>query len=64
MEKVHQQLPFIIIDNEDDSYDVFVKNLIKSGLISEFKALKCTRIVPLTSDGTRIKNFEIDFQPY
>jgi len=58
-----QQQPFITIDNEDDSYDVFVKLLMADGLLPQINSVRCHRVVPAVTLGNRLKRIEVQFEP-
>lgn len=56
--RLDQNVPKIIIDNEDDSYNTFIKLLMKSGLIEEGKnlhQLRCKKAPPKVTFGNRFK---------
>ncbi len=51
-----QNTPKVVIDNEDDSYNTFVKLLMKSELLKEgrnINQLRCKKAPPKVSIGNR-----------
>ena len=58
--QLDQNTPKIIIDNEDDMYNTFVRLLLKSGLLQEGKdiqQLRCKKACAKVTLGNRIKKF-------
>lgn len=56
-----QNSPKVIIDNEDDSFNTFIKLLMKSGLLQEGKnihQLRCKKAPPKITIGNRFKKVE------
>ena len=52
----------IKIDNEDDSYSTFLKNLDQSSLL-DIKSLRCRKIWPPVAVGNRLKKHSYGFEP-
>ena len=65
--QLDQNVPKIIIDNEDEYYNIFLRFLIKSGLLEEGKniqQLKCKKAPPKPTIGNRLKKFEFSLNIY
>lgn len=65
--QLNYQDPKIVIDNEDNSYNIFIKLLMKSQLLSQginFHQLKCSMAPPKVTIGNRIKRTETDYNLY
>ena len=53
--------PYVVIDNEDDSFYVFLKSLVADKTIAAFDAMRCRRIAPPPSFGSTFKRISIEF---
>jgi pentatricopeptide repeat protein len=56
--QLDQSIPKVIIDNEDDSFNTFIRLLVKSGLFEEGKnihQLRCKKAPPKPTIGNRLK---------
>lgn len=53
--------PYVVIDNEDDSFYVFLKCLVADKTLTAFDAMRCRRIAPPPSYGSTIKRISIEF---
>ncbi len=65
--QLDQNIPKVIIDNEDDSFNTFIRLLIKSGLLEEGRnvhQLRCKKAPPKLTIGNRLKKVEVDFNLY
>jgi hypothetical protein len=52
----------IVIDNEDDSFSLFIKLLLKSGLLiadKDYQQVKVKRVQPMVALGSKIKKISI-----
>jgi hypothetical protein len=56
--------PYVEIDNEDDSYYVFVKCLMLDECVAAELALRCRRVIPPISVGSKLKKHSIEFEPH
>lgn len=65
--RLDQNTHKVIIDNEDDSFNTFLKLLMKSGLLEHGKnvnQLRCKKAPPKVSFGNRFKKIETEFSLY
>ncbi len=65
--QLDQNIPKVIIDNEDDSFNTFIRLLIKSNLLEEGRnvhQLRCKKALPKLTIGNRLKKVEVDFNLY
>jgi hypothetical protein len=54
----------IVIDNEDDAYNTFVKILMTESMIEGLTELRCKKAVPIVTQTSTIKKFEPLFSAY
>lgn len=65
--QLDQAIPKIVIDNEEDSFNIFLKLLMKSGLLEEGRnvhQLRCKKAPPKATIGNRFKKIDTEFSLY
>ena len=65
--QLDQNVPKIIIDTEDDSFNTFCKLLMKSGLLEEDRNVhqwRCKKAPPKITIGNRFKKIDTELSLY
>jgi hypothetical protein len=62
-----QNTPKVIIENEDNSFSIFMKLLMKSELLKEGRnvnQLRCSQVPPKVTFGNKFKKVETELSLY